>query len=562
MATLRQTLQDRDRGFLQIVAELWGLDLPTGALPEAAASLARAMLVREVVAEQLEALGPASRQALSFLISQGGRHPVADAERRFGPIRAMGPGRRDRDKPWIAPASPLEDLWYRGFLGRHFADTPAGPQEFFFIPSDLLSLLRATYAPTQAASAPALPTATPDWSRPASLAAADDATTLLAALRRRAAKKLPLEPSHGRPLARFLLQPGSTDLLLTLLLDTGLLTPAPHQPQPEAVRAFLDLTRSQAVRQLFRLWRASNAWNDLAHVHSLASPTGIWPNDPRLARTAILARLSRLAPETWWSLDSFIDALRDQQPDFQRPAGAFDSWYLQDRQSGMFLQGFEHWDRVEGALVRYLLCGPLHWLGLIDLGGTSGAELPTSFRLSLYAAWLLETAPDEVPVEPPLPQPVSVTPDGCIHVHRFAPLALRYQIARFTAWEAVDDHGWHHRLSPSALQAGTRQGLRLSQMRSLLESASNQPLPQAVNRALDRFEQRGCEARLEQVLLLRVSRPEVLQELRRSRTTARYLGEQLGPTTVRVRERDWDALRRAAARLGLLIDPAEEIRQP
>ncbi len=560
MPTLHQNLQDRDRGFLRIVAEHWGLDLPTGSAVEAAAYLSRAMLDRGAVAEQVEALGPASRRALAFLMSHAGRHPVSDAERRFGPIRSMGPGRRDREKPWLAPTSPLEDLWYRGLLGRHFADTPAGPQEFFFIPSDLLPLL--PFPDTSPQPPPAAPAAaTPEWSRPASLAATDDATTLLAALRRRAAKQLPLEPPRTQQLARFLLQPASTDLLLTLLLDSGLLSHSPHQPRPDAVRSFLDLTRSQAVCHLFQVWRASTAWNDLAHVPSLASASEVWPNDPPLARSAVLALLSRLPPHTWWSLDSFVSALREQQPDFQRPGGDFDSWYLQDRESGAFLRGFEHWERVEGALLRYLLSGPLHWLGLIDLGGGSADPSPTAFRLSPHARSLLGAALAEAPSESPSPA-VRITPDAGVLVPRGAPLALRYQIARFTAWEAMDEHGWHHRLTPSALQAGLRQGLQLSHMRAVLETASHHPLPPAIARAMDRFEQQGCEARLERVLLLRVARPQVLQELRRTRATARYLGKEVGPTAVQVRERDWDALRRAAARLGLLIDPTDESLEP
>ena len=61
-----------------------------------------------------------------------------------------------------------------------------------------------------------------------------------------------------------------------------------------------------------------------------------------------------------------MTAVHQQQPDFQRPAGDYDSWFLRDQQSGEFLRGFEHWDEVDGALLRYLICGPLHWLGGVD----------------------------------------------------------------------------------------------------------------------------------------------------------------------------------------------------
>lgn len=559
MLTLLQILQDRDLGFLRAVAEQWGIDLPRGTALETAAALSRAMLDRQAVVEHVEALSPATRQPLDFLISHAGRHPVADAERRFGAIRSMGPGRRDREKPWRSPASPLEDLWYRGLVGRAFAHTPSGAQEFLFIPTDLLPLLpapRADAAPTLGHPAPI-----PSWSQPATLAAADDAATLLASLRRRAAKDLPLAASRAAHLARFLLQPTTADLLLAVLLEAGLISGPPYQPQPQAVRAFLDLTRLEAVRRLFLAWLASTAWNDLAHVPSLSSPSGQWPNQPRLARQTILALLRRLPPLVWWDLDSFVAALREEHPDFQRPAGDFDSWYLQDRATGAFLQGFEHWDRIEGALLRFLILGPLHALGFLDLGAASAKPTPTAFRLSQYATALLDPSASEGLGAPPS-APTTITPDGSVLVPRLAPLALRYQIARFTAWEALEPEGWRFRLTPAALQDGRRQGLQLSQMRAVLEAASQHPLPPSVLHALARYDQRGCEARLERVLLLRVASPEVLRELKRNRATARYLGADLGPTAVQVRERDLDLLRRAAARLGILLDPPDEEAGP
>src|SRR5579859_5992190 len=39
-------------------------------------------------------------------------------------------------------------------------------------------------------------------------------------------------------------------------------------------------------------------------------------------------------------------AVKEEEPDFQRPAGNYDSWYIRDAQSGEYLRGFESWDRV------------------------------------------------------------------------------------------------------------------------------------------------------------------------------------------------------------------------
>ena len=40
-----------------------------------------------------------------------------------------------------------------------------------------------------------------------------------------------------------------------------------------------------------------------------------------------------------------------------------------DVESGQYLSGFESWDLVEGRLLRFLIEGPLFWLGAIACNG-------------------------------------------------------------------------------------------------------------------------------------------------------------------------------------------------
>ena len=35
---------------------------------------------------------------------------------------------------------------------------------------------------------------------------------------------------------------------------------------------------------------------------------------------------------------------------------------------GEYLSGFESWDAVEGSLIEFYIVGPMHWLGLVDVG--------------------------------------------------------------------------------------------------------------------------------------------------------------------------------------------------
>ncbi|MEJ5226197.1 MAG: hypothetical protein WHV44_17175, partial [Anaerolineales bacterium] len=137
MPYLINTLPQNDLGFLRIVAQLWGLELesadPSHAVVELVETLCDAALLEEVVST----LTDDARDALGALFASGGRLPWPAFTRRFGEVREMGPARRDREKPHLRPTSPAEILFYRALVARAFFDTPAGPQEFAFIPDDL-----------------------------------------------------------------------------------------------------------------------------------------------------------------------------------------------------------------------------------------------------------------------------------------------------------------------------------------------------------------------------------------------------------------------------------------
>ncbi|HEY42774.1 MAG TPA: hypothetical protein G4O11_02210 [Anaerolineae bacterium] len=555
MRSLLHTLQDYDLGHLRILAELWGIDLPHGSALQAAESMARAMLDPATLTEITDSLPAHIRDAYEYLLRLGGRAPLSDFVRRFGPLREMGPGRRDREKPWRDTPSPVEALWYRGLIARAFIDTPSGPREFAFIPSDLASLLPqpAPHHPVPAGG----PIDPPPKSQPASSVAVDDTTTLLAALRRHPGDEIDMTLAQRQDLSPFLHQPDSLDLLTTLLREEEILIDHPLCPNPKSVRSYLDIPRTEALRRLILAWERSSTWNELAHVPHLTCTSEVWPNDPLASRRIVLGYVSQIPLRSWWDLNGFIAALRDQQPGFQRPAGDFDSWYLRDIRNGTFLQGFEHWDAIEGAMLRYMITGPMHWLGAADLGRTNEEGPVTSFRLTPAAAVLSDPRTPLSIKEST--SSATIHPDGRVVVPRRALRALRYQIARFTSWQPIDDINYYYRLTPTGLETASNQGLELSHIITVLETAGEEPIPASLRKALERWSDRGSEGRFRRETILQVLEPSVLSELQRNRTTARYLGEVLGPTVVIVHEKDLILLCSASARLGILLDPLSNL---
>lgn len=551
MQSLERTLQDHDLGHLRILAELWGLDLPSGSSRQVVEVLKTAMLDPIQVNEIVESLTPPIRQLMDYMLNHNGRVPLSDLVHRFGTLREMGPGRRDREKPWRSPVSPIESLWYRGLIGRAFTNTMSGPREFAFIPTDMLSLLPHPTSPSL--ETPGIPADPPPLIFSATSTAVDDAITILAAFRRQPSSEVPMLPAYRNSLIAFLHRPAALDLLINLLQEISILVAPPLSPDPPSVRSFLDIPRSEALRQLLNAWKQSVSWNELQHIPHLTCASETWPNDPLTSRQAVLGFLSRVPLRSWWNLGQFVASIREFHPSFQRPAGDFDSWYLRHAQDGTFLRGFEHWDTVDGALLRFIITGPLHWLGTTDLGKSNADEAVSCFRLTPAAAILFD-ARARLTIKESTAS-AKVQSDGLIIVPRRAVRALRYQIARFTSWDPIDEESYYYRLSPGALSVAASQGLELSHITAILETAGDQPLPTPIRNALQRWGDIGLEAKFERHLVLRLRDPAVLNELQEKRATNRFLGEILGPNTVAVREQDIAPLCAAATRIGILIEP-------
>ncbi|MCU0485191.1 MAG: helicase-associated domain-containing protein [Anaerolineales bacterium] len=565
MPDLTKSLQSQDIGFLRIVAELWGVGLSQGDARAALPVLVLALHEQALVSEVVEALPAAARQALDNLYHSGGRMPWALFTRRYGSLREFGPGKRDREKPHLAPVSAAEMLWYRALIGRAFFDTPAGPEEFAFIPDDLAALLPAPVLVVQETlGRPASPV-----ERAYRLFATDrlldHATTLLAALR----LGLPpdqvrlFSPAWQEPAFPLTPPPLTLETVRAFLSAAGLLDAA-GIPLPEPTKAFLEAPRGEALAMLARAWLDSAQFNDLRLVPTLRAE-GEWENDPRRARQAVIDFIAsvmdaeRKGDHHFWSLGAFVQAVHQHHPDFQRPAGDYDSWFLCQADSGEFLRGFAHWEAVDGALIRYLVAGPLYWLGICDLvltapPGEAGARLG-GFRFSAWAGTLLAGgAPQGLAVEE---AQVHIGSDFRVSLPGLAPRALRYQLARFCEWDEEKADGYHYHLTPASLARARQQGLTTSHLLTLLRRQAR-TVPPSLVRAVERWERKGCEARLEPMVVLRLASPELLQELRASRA-ARFLGDPLGPTAIPVRAGAVQKVLRILAEMGYLAEIAEDL---
>lgn len=535
MPDLFHSLLKQDIGHLRIIADLWGIELTSpkaeGALEELCASLLDPGLLAEIRAS----LSAEAEAALTALVHAGGRLPWQTFTRRYGDIREAGAAKRDREKLHLHPISPAEILYYRGLLARAFFDTQKGPQEFAYIPDDLLKLLQAEeeQQPGQPSAAIAEPLGRPaspgerGTEIPASDFLLDDAVTLLAALR------IGIEPPATkipRPILRAFLHAAG------ILNDQGI-------PQPQPLKQFLEVPRPQALRLLQEAWQTSETFNELKLMPGIVCE-GEWSNQPLETREFLLNLLGEIPEGKWWSLGAFIRGIRQHYADFQRPAGDYDSWFIKRAADGTYLRGFAHWDEVDGALIRFFISGILHWLGQADLSVAEGAAEATAFRLAAFEGAETEAGK------------ITVTSNGRIFVPRNAPRAARYQISRFCEWDEPKDDGYRYRLNVRSLAKAREQGLKVEHLLALLTKHAAGGVPPSLIGALKRWEVHGVEARVETQVVLRVSRPEVLEAMRKSKA-AKFLDEMLSPTAVIVKSGAIQKVTEALAELGLLAEVEE-----
>ncbi len=547
MPDLLHSLLKQDIGHLRIIAEFWGLELDSITADDAREELSASLLDAELASELIDVLSPQADSALHALVEEGGRIPWATFARKYGDIREMGAGKRDRERPHLKPASTAETLYYRGLLARAFFDTDKGPQEFAYIPDDLLELLNNIFfeeGAEETPTSPVKPTNVPDivetseaLGRPASPgergreilandSILDDATTFLAALRMGRNME-----SNGLPLVQEI-----APVLQNLLTTANLIKD--NTPQAEAVKSFLECPRPDALKMLQEAWTESVNFNEL-HLMPTIICEGEWKNNAHETREFLLNLLDAIPENKWWSLGAFIRDIKQKYADYQRPAGDYDSWFIKRKSDGVYLRGFSYWDQVDGALIKFFITDVLHSLGQVDLSIAEGASEPTAFRISSFQGEKEEKGK------------IAISSNGKISIPRNAPRVVRYQVSRFCEWDEPKEDLYRYHVTTSSLTKAKEQGLKAEHLIVLLTKNTDAGIPPSLVKALKRWEVNGTEARVQTQVILKVSKPEVLEEMRKSKA-AKFLGEVLSPTTVIVKSGAIQKVMEALTELGIL----------
>jgi len=564
MKNLFATLTDYDPGMLPTLCEVWGIDSKSLKDEDMVVQLTEKMKDSAATEAVWNKLTEPMQAALQLLASSNSyRIKSGQFGRFYGEIRKMGRAQINKEKPHQQTDNIADALYYRGLIGEGFDKVDDDLISFVYIPTDLvpaLPLHKTAYENIEdedefpEEELPSLEEIQePDNVVSANTSIIDDMTTLLAYLQAYEGDVDDdgfTDDSAERILRHFL---HPNDIRLSFILGIGvsanLITTQDGKAYPRRteVRTWLNASRAEQTRQLAQAWLGSKYYRDMWHVPGLhPDDDSGWSYDAVGARNSVMGLFTELVPEQGWiSVNALIDMIKEIEPDFQRPNGDYDSWYIRN-DAGDFLNGFESWYAVEGALIEYYMVGPMHWLGLLDIG-------EDAIRMTAYGRAFLQIA--DWPQIKDEDFSIEVREDGVLLASRRVNRFDRFQLARFTDWLDAGDP-YIYALSADSIQRAGSQGIKPEHIQAFVKrQLGDKPIPNPIVQLLNNWQGGAtASATLETLVVLRTTSPDVMDRIFNNPAYRRYMGARLGPMACAVREEQWAEFRAKLGDDGIDVD--------
>lgn len=503
MATTAQMLAAYPDIVLQVIAELRGAFIDAADNREEAIELVAAQITEptsiQFALQEATDYSDQAQMAIDALLQEKGEMVEAQFSRDYGTVRQMGPAKLEREMPWLYPENVAELLYYYGLLGRGIKGSGNNAHTIVYLPDDVMPWLPQPAGEASEDELPLQPIPPPHASRtiPTDDSFLEDIGTLLGFLRTDVLR-LDGDGPNGEDIERFVqrLQLPFTDempeldtrlaLLLHISNRMGWLKRGNNnrvELTGNSVRAFLEAPRNDQHFMLWDAWHQSAEWNDLFRTPGIeCTETGGWKNNPLQTRQNALNIFARLRPGAWYTISDFLAIVKEQEPDFQRPTGNYETWYIRDITTQEFLKGFDHWESVEGALLKFYIQGPMHWLHAIDLAEPSAGD-DLQFSLSpMGARWL---GHDVTQLHEERSRLFTVGEDFTVTIPHGASLAERFRLERFAEWQESYPQ-YVYQISKTSLSQAADMDIQARQIIEFLKRTATS-VPDKVIQAVEQF---------------------------------------------------------------------------
>lgn len=531
-------------------------------------------------------LPPSVHDALRTLVHAQGRLPLIAFTRQFGQFHPYRPWRKEAKqspKPWEKPTSPADHLWFLGLFFAAPSRSRAGQITYATLPQEILNQIAPLF-----------------------------------------------DLTSGSPAVYPLSRPGQpADFLWHLAIFLAFA--APSSPKLRNGRWLLpsDLAALAARTGLdqnptFKPSRSERHLSYLAFLHYLAECNQFLTHGPTLGLTPLAWQwLARESQERWQQIwQEFVRSAPDMASPYRFPWASLtpQGWSLLTASLGRlsvqeyrplpdFIADLRTRDpyallghKEDDDPLARLLCGPLHWMGIIDLGeealaspsANMAANVPAHppvspiesetdapdpwfdmdrdlaeptqpdpanryfVRLTQLGAWLAQVDGWGPPAFP-APQPAHLfnqEPDTLRLGVETSPLHLA-RLAAYTDWQPPDFPDTAQRFTLVAPKVGmtVASGTPLTQIIQDLSQALGRSPSRRQRQLLRSWAKAAQQVQVRQVTLLETSSATLMGELRSRRHLRRFLGTPLSPTRSEINPNDLAALAKSLSGQGLYISP-------
>ncbi|MHB8990298.1 MAG: helicase-associated domain-containing protein [Chloroflexota bacterium] len=531
---LEESLHDCTLALLRRIAANHGMVAGEATLRgELAGLLLQRLLAPGYIAGFLPSLSEAEQTLLQTVRDQGWTAKAFVLERQFPQPR---PSRPSSGPP---EPGPTLSLLQKGLLFRSFAAIGSWRGEVYLVPDDLQP------AVTSSLPAPAEPEQVELRleGEPETIAERDpgfEAFCLLSFLRREPRRRLVRGVLPRVDLAKLEQEVGSSCLdvavsrweerwrfLLHLCLAGGWVVRQGSTLVPSRGAARLLSGGAEEIRaRLLERYLKDRGWSDLAAAGRVRQPLGARQVDEAAARRLLLHQLEAVSAEGWIDEGRFCETLRNLIPDFLREDYASLSWAVLDAATGVELYGPASWAGVEGEWLRYVLRGPLHWLGVVRWGLSSGGKA-MGFQLRRPVA---STVPEGAGVSP-APEhttTLSLGLGGEVESPEGFQMELLYRLEPYLELSRRGRRS-SYRLTRASVVRGLDTGGSWAELRELLETATGESLPPPLREEVERWVADYGRFVLDTGVILAAGTPEDADQLAQLPGTVGCFEVRLGP---------------------------------
>lgn len=358
------------------------------------------------------------------------------------------------------------------------------------------------------------------------------------------------------------------EFIFSLLVACGLFQPgSPVTTWPEVKEQFLrhdELTQRAILSQVyFRMSNWSELWEVLRNQQNQPPADRLslkraWNNpyfkpmqlnaDLARFRLLVLRVLACLPDGKWVMLDDLLGLMGHTWLHFdQSPWQTY--WYTPQKPGWFLAKGesqqplnpkdTQAWALAQGSFIRYLITGPLYWLGLADLSFNEG--LLTAVRLHGLADLYWDRI--EVPPAPDhaVTQAATAPPAEAVATDEYRitvnPTAISAQahslLDKIARLEVMEPERFVYRLEAQAAHASFEAGLALSEVIEGWEQHLAIPMPETIHSKLSEWWQAYGQVRIyEDVTIIEFGDDYALAEMKAVTSLENYLIAEISPRLV------------------------------